>query len=239
MFAGIYTVYKKYGIDPIQVWLERCRMVGLTPWITFRMNDCHCPEDDTCSLRPELFYEAKQKGWMIGERYGYYKNCLNFAVPEIRVLVQNAMLESALVLHKHYGADLVALQEHITDLLYRFTNKALKDTCQRVGGDPARKLSPADRLIGSSKLALEEGITPAYTAVGVAAGLFRYLQENGGVQSIDEAKVALSDVSNIGNSHPLFTLILHYYVMLLNGSSLSDLMTEADKLKHNSMQATI
>lgn len=161
------------------------------------------------------------------------------AVPEIRVLVQNAMLESALVLHKHYGADLVALQEHITDLLYRFTNKALKDTCQRVGGDPARKLSPADRLIGSSKLALEEGITPAYTAVGVAAGLFRYLQENGGVQSIDEAKVALSDVSNIGNSHPLFTLILHYYVMLLNGSSLSDLMTEADKLKHNSMQATI
>ena len=84
MFAGIYTVYKKYGIDPIQVWLERCRMVGLTPWITFRMNDCHCPEDDTCCLRPELFYEAKQKGWMIGERYGYYKNCLNFAVPEIR-----------------------------------------------------------------------------------------------------------------------------------------------------------
>ena len=46
---------------------------------------------------------------------------------------------------------------HITDLLNRFTNAALKDTCARVGGDPARKLSPDDRMIGSSALALEQG----------------------------------------------------------------------------------
>lgn len=45
------------------------------------------------------------------------------AIPEILVLVQNAMLESALVLHKEYGADLASLQLHITDLLYRFTNR--------------------------------------------------------------------------------------------------------------------
>ena len=66
----------------------------------------------------------------------------SIAIPEVRILVQNAMQESEMALHKRYGAPMIDLQEHITDLLYRFTNKALRDTCQRVGGDPARKLSP-------------------------------------------------------------------------------------------------
>ena len=161
------------------------------------------------------------------------------AVPEIRILVQNAMLESAWVLHKHYGADLAALQLHITDLLYRFTNKALQDTCQRVGGDPARKLSPADRLIGSSLLAMEEGITPAYIAVGAAAGLHRYLKENGGVQSMDNGKQTLAEVSGLDAQHPLSSLILHYYSMILDGCSLTKLAAEADRLKHENMGAVV
>lgn len=40
----------------------------------------------------------------------------------------------------------------MTDLLGRFTNVALRDTCSHVGGEPARKLSSADRLIGSATL---------------------------------------------------------------------------------------
>ena len=163
----------------------------------------------------------------------------SIAIPEIRILVQNAMQESEMALHRRYGAPMMDLQEHITDLLYRFTNKALKDTCQRVGGDPARKLSPEDRLIGSSLLAMEEGITPAYIAVGAAAGLRRYLKENGGVQSMDGAKAALHEVSKLEENHPLAKLILHYYAMLLDGCSLMKLAAEADKVKHNSMNAVV
>ena len=131
------------------------------------------------------------------------------------------------------------LQEHIVDLLYRFTNAALKDTCQRVGGDPARKLSPEDRLIGSSLLAMEEGITPAYIAVGAAAGLRRYLKENGGVQSMDGAKAALLEVANLSEDHKLAQLILHYYEMILDGCSLLKLVSEAEKQKHESMNAVV
>ena len=174
-------------------------------------------------------------GDLLGLEYIYQ----SIAVPEVRVLVQNAMLESAQTLHKHYGADLAALQAHITDLLYRFTNAALKDTCQRVGGDPARKLSPADRLIGSSLLAIEEGITPAYIAVGVAAGLHRYIKENGGKQSVDTAKAVLLEVSKLEENHTLAKLILHYYEMLLGGCSLTALVAEADRITHESMQATV
>lgn len=163
----------------------------------------------------------------------------SIAVPEVRILVQNAMQESEMALSKKYGAPMMDLQEHITDLLYRFTNAALKDTCQRVGGDPARKLSPEDRLIGSSKLALEMGIIPAYIAVGAAAGLRRYLKENGGVQSMDGAKTALQNIAQLGEDHPLSKLILHYYEMILDGCSLLKLAIEADKAKHNSMRAVV
>ena len=149
------------------------------------------------------------------------------------------MQESELALSKRYGASMVELQEHITDLLFRFTNVALQDTCQRVGGDPGRKLSPEDRLIGSSLLAMEEGFVPAYIAVGAAAGVRRYLKENGGVQSMDGAKAVLKEVSQLEETHPLSRLILHYYEMILDGCSLLKLVSEAERMKHESMNAVV
>ena len=161
-------------------------------------------------------------------------------VPEVRILVHNAMLESALALSKKYGASLSDLQLHITDLLQRFTNAALKDTCQRVGGDPARKLSPADRLIGSSLTALDMGITPAYITVGAAAGLKRYINETEGMeQNMDNARKVLSEVAQLNPEDTLAHLILGYYEMLLNGCTVSELYKKADLCKHNSLGAVI
>ena len=174
-------------------------------------------------------------GNLLGLEYIYEA----IAVADIRIIVQNAMLESAMTLAKKYNMDLYNIQQHIADLLYRFTNAALQDTCQRVGGDPARKLSPEDRLIGSSKLALEQNITPTYIAVGAAAGLHRYLSENGGVQTVVAAKAALDEVAGLDAGHSLCKLILHYYAMILGGCSLQQLVTEAENIKHASMEAVV
>lgn len=144
-----------------------------------------------------------------------------------------------MLLSKKYAVSLYDLQAHITDLLYRFTNKALKDTCQRVGGDPDRKLSPEDRLIGASKLALKMGITPAYIAVGAAAGLHRYLKENGGVQSVDGARAALYEVSQLDAENELAKLILHYYEMILDGADIVQMGRAADEIKAASILNTI
>lgn len=159
--------------------------------------------------------------------------------PEIRVIAQNAMLESALALSKRYGVDLGGIQLHITDLLGRFTNAALGDTVARVGGDPARKLSPADRLIGSSLLALEEGITPAYIAVGAAAGVKRYLDEAGTPQGEEAAANVLGEVSQLPADSPLRALILHFYKMIAEGASLADLRRAADGCKQKSLKDII
>ena len=159
--------------------------------------------------------------------------------PEILAVAQNAMQESALALSRRYGVSLDALQLHITDLLGRFANVALGDTCARVGGDPARKLAPADRMIGSSLMALEQGITPAYIAVGAAAGIKRYLDEAGEAQSVAAAEKVLAEVSQQAADSPLAKLILPYYKMIIDGCTLDDLLKAADATKKASMDKVI
>ena len=173
----------------------------------------------------------------LGDLLGYEYIWQSIAVPEVRLLVHNAMLESAMELSKKYGASLSDIQLHIADLLHRFTNMALKDTCQRVGGDPARKLSPEDRLIGSAKLALEQGITPAYIAMGAAAGLKRYLAEAEDKTLTPEA--VLKTVSGLDIREPLAQMILKNFEYIINGSTVAQLLTAADEQKHRSLQNVI
>ena len=160
-------------------------------------------------------------------------------VAEIRILVQNAMLESALALSGKYGVALGDVVLHITDLLGRFTNAALKDTCARVGGDPARKLSPDDRMIGSSALALAQGTTPAYICVGAAAGVHRYIKEAGMEQGMDAAKQVLCDVSKLDAEGELAKLILAMYEKILGGATLTDLRRAADELKASTLKPIV
>ncbi|MBQ9544875.1 MAG: mannitol dehydrogenase [Clostridia bacterium] len=149
-------------------------------------------------------------------------------VSDVYAIVREAMQESALALSKKYGVELEKIMLHISDLLFRFTNRALMDTTKRVGGDPARKLSPADRLIGSSTLDLEQGVYPAFTAVGAAAGLKRLIDETeGAVQTEDCAAKTLTEVSGLNKESELSKLILGYYRMINSGASVADLKRRA------------
>lgn len=139
--------------------------------------------------------------------------------PDILHIVHSAMLDSAAALSGKYGVPLNTLLPHITDLLGRFRNEALKDTCKRVGGDPARKLGHEDRLIGSALLCLEQGITPVYTTIGIAGGLYRYLLEANQEPSEEAALAALREVSQLEGAHPLTALVLTAFHSFLNGDS--------------------
>lgn len=83
-YTGLYAFNKEYGIDPYAVWFDRCRQNGIRPWISIRMNDCHCPDDETSFLRSDFFYKARANGWCVGEKYGYYRWCFDYSVPEVR-----------------------------------------------------------------------------------------------------------------------------------------------------------
>ena len=136
-----------------------------------------------------------------------------------------------MALSKHYGVPLGEIMQHIGDLLQRFTNVALKDTCKRVGGDPARKLSAHDRLIGSSLLVMKTGETPAYISIGAAAGLKRFLDEKGLAQNAENAKTVLLEASELEKDSELAELILDIYGKIIAGCAIGQLRRYADKIK--------
>lgn len=156
--------------------------------------------------------------------YKYISQAIND--PYIYIAVQNAMLDSGAALSKKYDVPLCDILTHNADLLFRFANPALGDTCERVGADPARKLGAADRLIGASLLCMEQGIDPTYIALGAAGALLSH--------GSDDPRAALSDLSGLAADHPLCDMILHFYKMQKNGADTRELLNEAQSIKAQS-----
>ncbi len=102
---SIYRLKQELGLDPHQIWIDRTRELGMNPWISIRMNDCHCPDEEVAFLRSEFFYEAREKGWMIGSHYGYFRWCFDYAVPEVRQKMLDYLREQ-LARYDVYGVEL-------------------------------------------------------------------------------------------------------------------------------------
>lgn len=91
--------------------------------------------------------------------------------PQIAGIVERAMAETSLALHRKHGLPLADLREHAADLRRRFSSRALADQIARVAGDPVRKLGPQDRLIGALRLCIGQGVEPVHVSMAVAAAL--------------------------------------------------------------------
>lgn len=76
--------------------------------------------------------------------------------PAIALQVRSCMQQAATALERLYPEVFThkQLDEHIEDLLHRFSNRALKDTIYRVGKDLGRKLHITDRVLGAMKLCI-------------------------------------------------------------------------------------
>ncbi len=160
----------------------------------------------------------------LGMYKGYESISEAIADPEIRVIVREAMTESAVALAKRFAMPFDELIEHTNDLIRRFGNTSLGDTCARVGADIPRKLAKSDRLTGASRSVLEAGGHPAYIAAGAAAALAKYVRETGG-----EAKTVLAELSGTdGGEYADFTLAL--YEKFASGAGLREIIAAADGL---------
>lgn len=159
--------------------------------------------------------------------------------PWVKLLVENAMLESAQALSGKYGVNMAEITRHIEDLLYRFTNAALKDTCKRVGGDQKRKLAPADRLIGSSLLCLSQGVCPAFIAVGAAGAVYEYLKETEQAQTSENAAAVLKELSGEEAAAKLGDRILAMYALYAEGAEAKDLYRAAEAARQQSLTGVV
>ena len=99
------------------------------------------------------------------------------ACPGVLPFLRDAFLdESGLALvHKYRGLDALFTPEgyraYADDLLKRMVNPHLHDLVERVGRDPERKLGWDDRLIGTARMVLSQGIQPTRYLFGAAAAL--------------------------------------------------------------------
>ena len=97
--------------------------------------------------------------------------------PDVFGFLRAAFIQEsgAALVRKHAGRDRLftdeGYREYADDLLARMANPFLSDTVERVGRDPQRKLGWDDRLVGTLRVALEQGITPLRFAFGAAAAL--------------------------------------------------------------------
>ncbi len=152
--------------------------------------------------------------------------------PEIRLVAYKALSETAAALSKENGAEILPLIRHADNLLYRFENKALGDTIERVGRDTVRKLGPNDRLIGALKLCEKHGFSSNSLCIGVAAAMLfdadeaskelcNFVRENG----VGQALSKYCEYS--GRSAEL---IERLYDMLREGRQISALIKLCDRL---------
>jgi len=113
--VGFTKCYDELNIDPYGIWIERCKEVGIEPWISIRTNDIHDAYSyaPTSSHRSMYFYEALEKDLLIGRlpRHGEaYMYCYDYAEPEISQKMLD-YIEEQLNRYDVYGLELDYLRE--------------------------------------------------------------------------------------------------------------------------------
>lgn len=152
---------------------------------------------------------------------------------DIEYCAYRALTSSALAIAAENGTDCKMLAEHADNLLFRFKNRALADTVERVGKDTVRKLGANDRLIGALNLCEKHGVDGSYICIGVAAAMLfapqgdersaelcAFARENG----VDKT---LEKYSEYGGKYT--GLIKDIYGMLKSGEKLPSVLSFVEK----------
>ena len=109
---------------------------------------------------------------------------------DIQSIAQGALEEVSKALQKEFSFTEDEMNEWNLEVLENMANPILRDTIDRVGGNPIRKLRRDDRLIGSALLCRKNGIMPYYLSIAIAGGFMFTNPE-------DSASVELQDFLNV------------------------------------------
>jgi mannitol-1-phosphate 5-dehydrogenase len=178
-------------------------------------------EDFTAEVEKKLF--TYNLGHAALAYLGYLGGCTfvhePFGNERLMAIFEGALDEACSAIEVKYSdifteADMEELRE---DIDLRFGNPMIQDTVYRVGRDPVRKLGPGDRLIGSARLCLDQGIFPENISLVCGAALcYDYTEDPDArmLQSMiaaDGVEKALLEVSGIDPGSRLGERIVESY----------------------------
>ncbi len=150
--------------------------------------------------------------------------------PDVRALVVAALEESSRALNLEYGVPMEELTAFSENLVYRFENKLLGDTIERVGKDTKRKLSVNDRFVGTATLCEKHGVRANHVLAGIAAGLhFAPEGDDSSCEVAADARQngvlhALSTYCGIGEDTTAAKAVCDYYSVIEAKTPISDIV---------------
>jgi mannitol-1-phosphate 5-dehydrogenase len=154
--------YKRLPVDAAGIVGQLPPIMGVEPVSNFAAHEARKLFTHNCA-HATLGYLGYPKGYT----YGYEA----LSDLEIHATLNKVMEETGSALIRAYGFDTSEHRAHVADLMERFANRALGDTCFRLARDPIRKLAPHDRLVGAARLCEAQGVEPVALAEVIAAAL--------------------------------------------------------------------
>lgn len=178
------------GLTPITPGSERAFLVEAFNHILVSQIDFPAPFTrgiDVFIEKPDLlpFEEAKLYGHNAVHALAAYLGAMKDAefiadlrqIPGAMALLREAFIaeSGAALIRKYAGVDDLftpaGYAAYADDLLARMTNPYLRDSIERVGRDPRRKLGWHDRLVGTMRVCLAQDVPAPRFAMGAAAAL--------------------------------------------------------------------
>ncbi len=167
-----YEVWEEKKLDMYRIWIDTLREIGIKPWISVRVNDCHGFGDGPTLLKSERML-TRSDLWRIRHREAseYYDKCLDFELEEAR-LDFLAYIEEVI---SHYRPDGLELdftrethlfmpgREQIGRELFNDVMKDVRALCDKYS--PEGEKMPIHILVnGTAQTNLEMGLDVAYWA---------------------------------------------------------------------------
>ena len=196
--------YKRLPVDGKAIVGVLPPIVGVEPVMNFEAHEERKLFTHNCA-HATLGY----LGWQLGITYGFEA----LAEPHIRDLLDRVMAETGIALIRKHKLDPDEHNAHVVDLMERFGNVELGDTCFRLGRDPLRKLAPGDRLVGAARLCESQSAPyEALAAVIASAFCFNPDDDPSAVQlqgrlTLEGFSAVLKDVCRIDIDEPLGRMI--------------------------------
>ena len=102
----VHRVYRELGLDFYAICVDELRRIGIRPWLSVRMNDCHDNDLPASFLHPDFFHDHPEYRRVRHHApMGYYDRCFDYAVPEVR----KRMLDTVEEIAFRYGPDGIEL----------------------------------------------------------------------------------------------------------------------------------
>jgi hypothetical protein len=79
------------GVDYVARTVSRCRLRGMAPWVSLRMNDVHFNDNMAHPFHPEFWRDSER--WR-GGSMGYFQRGLDYGQPEVREMYRKLIVET-------------------------------------------------------------------------------------------------------------------------------------------------